>query len=326
MSAQGATPAMAYRTRKGRYECGVCGSVAKMSKAHVPPQCSGNTEEVTRSRWLAHNGRVEHGRDETGGIWFKGICRKCNTAAGKFDGAYATLADALRPFWEASLTQIAVTVSGVPVPNVSIYPGAVGRSVLLGMCATTPMIRRNWPRVNHLLSGRPVALPRDYRLYLAVAQGRSAWVSGTTAGHYTDHRGGSDEPQVVMSMSSIFFPPLAWQLVAADARQPDGWADVSSWLAYDSTEQMELGALVSQLVFDCHPRHNPGGDRDWIDHLQTDVSAVIESFDITNSDPNIIAVRRRRMERQMVPMEEVEAVLRAQGYSFPGSADADTPN
>ncbi|MFF0488348.1 hypothetical protein ACFYTQ_04925 [Nocardia sp. NPDC004068] len=44
--------AMGYQTRKGRYECGVCGTVGKMSKAHVPPQCAGNEGAVTRGHWM----------------------------------------------------------------------------------------------------------------------------------------------------------------------------------------------------------------------------------------------------------------------------------
>lgn len=204
-SGGGRQPAVAHRARKGRYPCGVCGSVEKMTKSQVPPQCSGNTDAVTRSMWMAHNSRVELGRPDQGGVWFRGLCRKCNTAAGQFDTAYAHLADILRPLRLASLNQS--SPQDQATPHDPIRPGAVARSIMLGMCATTPIIRFNWPQVRQLLSSKRVQLPDQYRLYLAAAQGRSAWVSGTIAGHYSNANTTMNSPAVMMSMSAVFFPP-----------------------------------------------------------------------------------------------------------------------
>lgn len=263
---------------------------------------------------MAHNSRVELGRPDQGGVWFRGLCRKCNTAAGQFDTAYAHLADILRPLWLASLNQS--SPQDQATPHDPIRPGAVARSIMLGMCATTPIIRFNWPQVRQLLSSKRVQLPDQYRLYLAAAQGRSAWVSGTIAGHYSNANTTMNSPAVMMSMSAVFFPPLAWQLVATDGCQPERWADVSSWCEYPPDREIDLHELVDRVRFDCHPRHKPNGDTNWIDHIQSDVSSIIESFDITGSDPYITEARRRLMQRRLVPTDEVFEALRRNGYDL----------
>ncbi|MEV0360639.1 hypothetical protein AB0H71_31745 [Nocardia sp. NPDC050697] len=276
---------------------------------------------MTRASWMNTAGTVSLGRADQGGIFFWGQCRSCNSAAGEvFDPAYGKLATALLPWWRASLDR---NLTGlVPVPDVDFKPGAVARSIVLGMCATTTIIRRNWPTVEALLDrSTQVELPARMRLYVALARGRTAWVAGTAASYWHSgpraRRGGIDGPQILMSFSSVFFPPLAWRLIDEDTAMLDdeGWADVSEWCSIAPDAVHNLRNFVTKLPKVRHPRHEPHGDNEWVDQVQGEVSHIIECLDVLDSRSDQAGTRRRTMQRAMVPMEEVEALARERGYS-----------
>ncbi|MFE4456821.1 hypothetical protein ACFROC_05615 [Nocardia tengchongensis] len=262
---------------------------------------------------------VAPGRPEIGGIYFLGQCGECNSASGaRFDPAYGALADALRPLWIASLQQSAPTM--MELPSVTIAPAAVARAIILGMCATTPMIRKNWPQVEQLCDpNQSNTLPPEWRLCLALTRGKTAWVAGTSAGTYIHgprvRRTAQGGPQIMMSMASVYFPPLAWQLVTegSELLTDNGWADVSDWLTFPPTAIHDLHQLVPRLPMVKHPRHEPNGDHDWVDFIQTDVSAVAECFDVTNKDSDDAQARNRLIQRRMIPMDDVEEVARRRG-------------
>ncbi len=321
-SRPGPQPVFEHRSRKGRYECGVCGVTAQMSRAHVPPQCAGNQGPVTRASWMNTAGAVSLGRADEGGIFFRGQCRTCNSAAGEvFDPAYGELATALLPWWRASLDR---NLTGpVPVPDVDFKPGAVTRSIVLGMCATTPIIRQNWPTVEVLLDrSAEVTLPANMRLYMALARGRTAWVSGTAASHYHSgpraYRGENGRPQILMSFSTVFFPPLAWRLIDENTTMLDdeGWADVSAWPSIAPDAVHNLRDFVRKLPKVRHPRHEPNGDNEWLDQIQDEVSTIMECLDVLDSRSDQAGTRRRTMQRVVVPMEEIEALARERGYEL----------
>lgn len=284
-----------------------------MTRAHVPPQCAGNTDAASRARWMLNQDTktVTLGRPEIGGIHFLGQCGSCNSAAGtNFDPAYGFFADELRPLWLASLTYPAQ--ERIALPPIRFAPGAVARSIVLGMCSSTSLIRKNWPQVDSLLdSNASIQLPAGWQLFLALTRGKTAWVAGGIGGTYLHgprtRRSATGGPLTLMSMASVFFPPLAWQLVTngAEFLVDDGWADVSEWLALPTRNTYDIRDFVTDLPMVKHPRHLPNGDREWIDFTQADVTSVIECFDVTNGTSDDAQARNRLMRRVMVPMDEV---------------------
>lgn len=169
--------------RKGKQPCGICGDRKQMTRAHVPPQCAGNEGLVKRYRLMVGGNEVDRGRQSEGGIHLYGLCKQCNTAAGRFDEAYGNFAEAARQLW-VKLRQIEVPPA-IAMPQVAFDPGGVVRSILLGVCATGPFIRRHWPDLPpQLVSGTALELPPELRLYLALARGMTARVAGPIAGFH----------------------------------------------------------------------------------------------------------------------------------------------
>ncbi|WP_156959816.1 hypothetical protein [Nocardia sp. BMG51109] len=294
-----------------------------MSKAHVPPQCAGNEGAVTRGHWMRTGSTVTLGRADEGGIWFLGQCRSCNSAAGRvFDPAYGQLAAALRPLWLASLTR--PSSGPMPIPSMAFSPGAVARSLLAGMCATTVMLRQEWPDVPRLLDpASKLTLPADWKLCLAMTKGKTAYISGTGAGGYISGPRSTDRtpdgnPRVLMTWASVFFPPLAWQLVGHGEQMllDEGWVNVSQWCTIAPTETRDLREFTTSLPLVRHPRHEVNGDHHWGEMLQHDVSLIAECFDVTDSHSDEARARRRLMARRMIPAEEFEAAAVQRGITL----------
>lgn len=282
-----------------------------MTKAHVPPQCAGNTGLVTRaSHMLDSGGMVSLGRREIGGIYYAGQCDTCNNIAGAdFDPAYGKMAAALNPLWAKASALMLPPV--LRLPHVPIRPGAAARSIILGMCALTPVIRREMPAQDLLDAHKTIVLPSGFRLFLALARGKTAWVSGTMSGSYVaGPRRVVDVDGTAITLhaiASVFFPPLAWQLVHRPGSvllERDGWADISDWCAMTPQDVQFLDDLVPALPAVVHPRHQIGGDIHRADLLNDEMCPIIECFDVT--DPASIegAARAKRMERVSVPIEE----------------------
>src|SRR5689334_15958501 len=73
--------------------CGLCGTIRRLSKAHVPPQAAGNTTEVLRAPDVIVDRVRRPGRWLEGGMWVRGLCEDCNNRAGNhFDNPYADFA------------------------------------------------------------------------------------------------------------------------------------------------------------------------------------------------------------------------------------------
>ncbi len=298
-----------------------------MTRAHVPPQCAGNTDAVTRAKWMLNSetSAITLGRYDRGGIHFPGQCDSCNKAAGRhFDPSYGALSDALRPLWAASLGQ--PQQESVPMPSIQFRPGAVARSIILGMCATTPLMRANWPQVAAVLDPMTaVQLPAGHRLFLAFARGKTAWVSGSTLGIYDNVS--YHQSKLLMALSSVFFPPLAWQLVGHGERTlvEDGWVDVSDWLSFPITDTHDLQQLVARLPMVKHPRHTVDGAH-WVEFIQDDVSGVMECLDVLDHDSDDARTRQRHIERIKVPMEEARAVVEQYLRRRDGMVNSHSPN
>src|SRR5689334_3450657 len=121
---------------RANQRCGVCGRVETLTKTHVPPQSAGNSgAEVRRSHFVkTDDGSVtaRESRPLEGGMWVYGHCGDCNTIASKYDGDYAAMCRAMVDGYAGTRY--------FP-PAVPISPGAVARSVLMGMFALAPHLR-----------------------------------------------------------------------------------------------------------------------------------------------------------------------------------------
>lgn len=167
--------------RTEKRPCGMCGVKQILSKAHIPPKCAGNELLAKRYRFTVNGHEADAGRGDLGGIYLYGLCAACNTLAGQYDGAYGELANELRPLWVKSW-DIALP-SRVQLPAIDFDPGAVVRSILLGMCATGDLIYQNWPSLPvDLANGQPLALPPEIGLFLALARERPPALLGPSMG------------------------------------------------------------------------------------------------------------------------------------------------
>lgn len=271
--------------RKGKRPCGICGDKKQMTRAHVPPQCARNEGLVKRYRLMVSGNEVDRGRQSEGGIHLYGLCGDCNTAAGRFDEAYGHLADAARQLWVKSW-QIEVPPT-IALPRVAFDPGGVVRSILLGMCATGPFIRRHWPDLpSALVSGNALELPPELRLYLALARGMTARVAGAIAGFHVlgPHlrRGSSGAPLGINAAASVYFPPLAWELIHVDETvlTEGRWEDVSSWTTITPGQTHLLSDLVPALPWVCHPWHHPTRSEYWVEMFDSELTPIVECANI----------------------------------------------
>lgn len=305
--------------RMEKRPCGMCGVKQILSKAHIPPKCAGNELLAKRYRFTVNGHEADAGRGDLGGIYLYGLCAACNTLAGQYDGAYGELANELRPLWVKSW-DIALP-SRVQLPAIDFDPGAVVRSILLGMCATGDLIYQNWPSLPmDLASGEPVELPSDMRLYCALARGMTARVAGSMSGFQlygpNAHRNLDGAPIGINALASVYFPPIAWELVQAGdtSLAVDGWADVSDWTGYSPGDTHRLSDLVSALPSVCHPWHHPVHCEGWFDLMNTNHVPIVECENIEGGprDPQApLTVSRRAV----VSMDEIRAIARGRGIS-----------
>lgn len=268
---------------------------------------------------MSVGGTVRIGRQKLGGIHFLGHCADCNSRIGeRYDAYYAQFADLLRPSWVKDW-RISCPPQ-IKVPDGEFYPGKVIRSILLGMCALTPYMQREWPDfVAGLMAGEPVDLPGDLKLYLALARGMSARVNGTVAGFYLlgpKRRYGSDGlPHGINAVASVYFPPLAWELVhdGTSVLGDDGWADVSNWSTVPPAEPHQLSEYFTDLPVVAHPQHTPGDHENWIDLFAEELAPISECMNILNETPDPLT-RKAFEEKATISVEEVRELGRRRGY------------
>jgi hypothetical protein len=306
--------------------CGICGVKKLMSRAHVPAQCAGNEMLVKRSRFMVNKHEVDAGRQDLGGIYLYGLCADCNTEAGQYDEAYGQFAEALRPNWVQSL-QIEVPRL-MTTPSVTFDPGAVARSILLGMCATGPHIRHHWPELPaQLLSGTPVTMPPQLRLFLALTRGVTARVAGPISGFPVAgpmRRDASGTPVGINAVASVYFPPLAWELINPGETMltDDRWADVTSWTTIKPGDIRVLSELVPALPAVCHPWHHPNGDAlHWVELLSTEICPIVECANVNGGPPDPRAPLTLD-KRAHVSIDQFNEILRKRGLS-PRTGDDD---
>ncbi|MHA7663709.1 hypothetical protein [Mycolicibacterium sp. HS_4_1] len=288
-----------------------------LSKAHVPPKCAGNKMLVKRHHFTRNGHEADAGRSTMGGIHFYGLCGDCNTLAGQYDEAYGVLASGLRPLWVKSW-RIEVPPR-IQMPSIEFDPGSVVRSILLGMCATGELIYRNWPSLpSDLTNGQSVQLPSDMRLYLALARGMTARVAGSMSGFQiygpNARRNLEGAPIGINALASVYFPPMAWELVQAGdtTLDADGWVNVSDWTQYLPNETHRLPDLVSALPSVCHPWHHPVHNEGWFDLMNINHVPIVECENIEGGprDPDApLTVTKRAV----VSIDEYKEMARRNG-------------
>jgi hypothetical protein len=298
--------------------CGICGVTKRMSRAHVPPQCAGNQMLVKRSRFMVNEHEVDVGRHDLGGIHLYGLCAECNTQAGQYDEAYGDFAAALRPNWVKSW-QIQVPPL-ISTPSVTFDPGAVARSILLGMCATGPLIRRQWPDLPaQLASGTPLEMPPELRLFLALARGRTARVAGPIAGFPVAgpiRHDSSGAPVGINAVASVYFPPLAWELIypgettLTDERR----ADVTGWTTFKPGDVQVLDALVPALPMVCHPWHDPARNEHWVELFSSEITPIIECPNVEGGPADLRAPSTLK-KRAYISTDDFNELMRKRGMT-----------
>lgn len=268
--------------------CGLCGQVRKLSRAHVPPQASGNTTQVERAADVIDDGVRRPGRWDPGGMWVRGLCADCNNLAGAaYDRAYADFADQVAKLSTPAALRLAV-IPG-EAPGARFAPGLVARCVLFGMFGINLRLRLLFPDLAHDLKYEPVPGHGPIRwpdqLLLRVGRTHPAQPNvGVLSSGVWSMRVLS-ERVVHFSFADIAFPPLVWTLVAPEddtARdlgpQISGpLADASDWVHYgpDRTN-VDLRSLTPHLPAIALPlltRQN-----DWVEILTrdgTDADAVV---------------------------------------------------
>jgi hypothetical protein len=196
------------------------------------------------------------------------------------------LAWALQPLWPRNpQTQAPPTVS---LPAVDIRPGAIARSLLIGMAAINPNIRTTHPTLAAtLLDDSPIKLPDDMRLRVALCRSDRARISGAVAGFIL--LGPYSKPPIdgkppgISYDAAVYFPPLAWVLTRDQESILDrqGFSDASGWLTYDPADVVNLTALARELPYVDYPQHDPSLGPWWSEMLSNEISEIV----VTDSLP-----------------------------------------
>lgn len=267
--------------RKGVAPCGLCGEQRKLTKTHVPPQAAGNTGTVRRHLPVTSGGTVIKRLTYRGGLWVRGLCQRCNNFAGRYDGAYAQFANAVRQAIPAA-HPVALPTHVSRFPDVTVRPAAVARSILIAMHALAPHLRQIHPAVAAaLIAGDDeIELPRPLRLRLATTRSSFVAIAGPIGGVLLFH---PTRPQGralgVMSLASVYFAPLAWNLADESFSWLDmqAWADGTNWLTRSPGEEVPLRQLVRRLPEVQHPRVDAEAQHGgWMEFLSDEVTFYLD--------------------------------------------------
>lgn len=209
-----------------------------------------------------------------GGIWVRGLCSDCNSlAGGQCDTAYADFATRVNR-WHKRDSMIHFP-NATDVPPVAVAPGPVARSILYGMHAVSPQLRRHFPDLaQSLASGDDqVRIPPGLRLRVA----RYTEPFARVAGPLTAMRV-LTVPQAFMTFAEVYFRPLAWVLTP-DTRglvfDDEKWASADEWPLYRNETNTDLRNLTQSLPLVKHPLAE-ATRMDWIEFHSDEITPFIE--------------------------------------------------
>lgn len=241
------------RRRGDEGPCGLCGAVGPLSRTHVPPQCAGNDHGVLRHylQSMTEGGlrtRMARSRRFQGGMYVFGLCCTCNTAASRWDTAYAKLASALRSCWATG--SIVVPGNRMRLPSAECSPSEVVRSILIGLFGVNHVLRDGFPELAAgLLAGaEPLVLPSELRLRLALARGTVGRLTGAMHSmKVADTRSGVIE--YLQSAAAVYFPPLACSWLATGPLTWTGRAGVTPVLGCPSQSENDETSVHCAVRF-----------------------------------------------------------------------------
>lgn len=193
---------------------------------------------------------TEPGRRQYGGMVFKGLCRDCNSHAGRFDDAYGDLVDLL-PRPDEAYSELVLPGWQPRIHFGTIRAGAIARSMMFGAFALNPTLRELVPEVaDALIHGDPIDLGRhDRRLMIANGTGERCRVHGGML--YVLMAGPRINGQLLRwyADAGAHLRPLSWMLGSTEVGVPDieNWLDVSDWLLLNSNHEQISRTRVPSL-------------------------------------------------------------------------------
>lgn len=262
------------RKGKGKGTCGLCGEFRKMTRAHVPPQCSGNTGAVSLQRLTINNEGARPGNGKTGGLYVYGLCGECNSLQGLYDSSYKYFAEHARGLW--ARTWRLHLPERMRIPDGEIEPGSVIRSILIGMFAINQNLRHmHEPIASEILErADSVTVPDDLKIRLALMRGNHARLAGPTVGSFLFGK----EARLnigLRTLGQVYFPPFAWLLEDTSQTEckafwgslPDYqlWANVSRWAQYHPSQRVAVRSICPPLPSVSHPVHDCAQAETWTD-------------------------------------------------------------
>jgi hypothetical protein len=225
--------------------CALCGTYGPLTRTHVPPRAAGNNQPSATMGTRQSEGlsRVQPGTFREGGTWKWCLCVSCNGAAGRFDEEFIRWWHMLVMTWpENEWPKPGETRTGCFKGG---RPGAFVRSILAGMFAFNPTLRTRYPETaGAILSGDPVALPRELSLRLSLYRSNFRYVLG---------RMGIVVTSADMSSTSLnvegewVWPPF--HIVLSDPSNAPSWQalDISAWTLETPTEVRDVHVRLHVL-------------------------------------------------------------------------------
>jgi hypothetical protein len=155
---------------------------------------------------------------------------------------------------------------------------------MVSFFALNPNLRTTFPTLADDLHSEvaSIKLPHDTALYVGVARGPQALVTGSMSGFHMNQHLADGSPLGTMCFAQIFFPPLAWQFASVSLSpllQKENWNEVSGWLRRDSAEAELLNQSQPTLPFVSHPSFAPESAAFWSEVFHDDSCFIVRSDD-----------------------------------------------
>lgn len=150
----------------------------------------------------------------------------------------------------------------------------------MGMFGVNRGLRGRYPALalGLLEAAEPLALSPDLALRVALAGGRTGRLTGAV--HTTQVLGPTPTGGQLrlLSDASVYFPPLAWQLVGAGSTLLDeqGWGDATSWLSTPISDEADLYTLCRSLPVVYDPNHDPKLADKTVHLFANELSPIVE--------------------------------------------------
>lgn len=262
--------------------CQLCRRSTDLTKAHIPPQCAGNTgSRVTRMRPLIRGEVMFHDAPKEGGLWLKTICQPCNGLASRYDDAYGDFVDRVSRVGLLNARAVALPGDSYGVPPIHVAPGRVARSLLYGVVALAPSLNLVHGELidNLVCDAADIRLPPGLQLRVArVVKPACRIASAYSMMQVLGQR------QVYDVFAEICFPPLIWALCSPppDSLGPslidlEGWGDATDWIRYTpEATRCDLRDVLDRLPVTLHPTRR--NRHEWVELSSPDHSYLLDGL------------------------------------------------